>query len=441
MSSDITYRRYKPGDEGGIVSTMNACFDTFRDFGLNKDTWLAYEAIDDGFEKENALVAEHAGKVVGHVQIIRRNVKIGDATFVPMGGIANVSTIPEMRGRGISTTLITHAVDLCRRNGIPLSGLFTGYGSVAHRVYRRVGFGNTILCPNMLVGTGDEIRKVKEVCNEASGPRIRNYESRDENEMANVYRDWCGGFTGVTKSSAVYWKRKMVDVSSSDTFFYEEFDPKEVLVALEDGEITAYAYITLWKTKQQPFKPADVASVREIVFRPGHMALLMKLVDAVMDTLISEDIKVCEVFAPDDQTYPLIFKSFKKIVRDQGVYMVHIPLMEKLLQQLRRDLENRLDKTPAIASNMTLLFDTPYGDTTLGVQGGEVKVVETEPSATIFFDEDTFTRMLFGIETLSELMRGDAVRIHTSEPIGKVTSVIESLFPKRTWFTCPIDHW
>jgi len=77
----------------------------------------------------------------------------------------------------------------------------------------------------------------------------------------------------------------------------------------------------------------------------------------------------------------------------------------------------------------------------LGVQGGEVRVVEAEPSATIFFDEDTFTGMLFGIETLSESMRDEAVRIHTSEPTGRVTSVIDSLFPKRSWFTCPIDHW
>lgn len=321
---------------------------------MNKQTWLGYEAIDDGFQKENALVAEHAGKVVGHVQIIRRNVKTGDTKFVPMGGIANVSTIPQMRGRGISTTLITHAVDLCRRKGFPLSGLFTGYGSGAHRVYRRVGFGNTILWPDMLVGAGDEVRKVKELCNEASGPRIRNYERGDESEMAEVYRHWCGGFTGVTERSAFYWEKKMVDVSSSDTFFYEELDPKEVFVSLEDEKVTAYAYATLWKTKQRPLKPADVASVREIVFKPGHMASLMKLVDAVMDTIISEDVKICEVFAPDDQTYPLIFKNFKKAARGQGVHMVHIPLIDELLRQIRGDLERRLDNTPAIASNMTL---------------------------------------------------------------------------------------
>ncbi len=48
-------------------------------------TRLGYGKMDPGFKVENALVAEHEGKIVGHVQIVHRKVKLGDTLYVNMG--------------------------------------------------------------------------------------------------------------------------------------------------------------------------------------------------------------------------------------------------------------------------------------------------------------------------------------------------------------------
>lgn len=436
---EIVFRKYRPGDEESIVSVMNSSFDTFRDFGLTKELWLEYEKIDPGFKAENALVAEYDGKIVGHVQIIRRKVKLGDKLYVNMGGIANVSTIPEVRRRGISTTLLTNAIDYCVKERIPLSGLFTGYGSVAHRVYRRVGYEDTALFTSFM-GTVDEMKRVKDNCGEASNIQVRHYEKGDEKEILETYVEWSKAYSGIVERSLEYWRKKLVERSTVFTFFYGDFDPGEVFIAIENGKITGYAYVTLCKKRRIPYRPPEAAIIREIAFKPGHFKALSSLIDSIMDFFISEDVKLCEACFPEDEAYLNIFRPFRQM--PQSVFMAHIPLIEKLFEEVRGNLEERLSLTPYVGSRLVIGFETPYGSMKLGLNGGELSLQsEEEPTVKIFFDSNCFTRMLFGIETIQDLIRENMVRIHTTQYLGKVISVVQALFPKRTWFISPIDHW
>ncbi|MEM3713284.1 MAG: hypothetical protein QXR97_07090, partial [Thermoproteota archaeon] len=63
------------------------------------------------------------------------------------------------------------------------------------------------------------------------------------------------------------------------------------------------------------------------------------------------------------------------------------------------------------------------------------------PSVKIFFDSNSFTRMVFGVETIEDLVSENMVRIHTTQYIGRVISIVKALFPRRVWFMSPIDHW
>lgn len=436
---EVIFRKYKPGDEESVVSVINSSLDAFRDFGLTKEIWLGYEKIDPSFKAENALVAEYEGKIVGHVQIVRRKVKLGDTCYVNMGGIANVSTIPEARRRGISTTLMTNAIDYCVKEGIPLSGLFTGYGNTAHRVYRRVGYEDTVLFTSS-IGTVDEMRRVKDNCGETSDVHIRHYEKGDEEEILDTYVEWSKAYSGMVERSLEYWKKKLVERSTTHTFFYGDFDPEEVFVAVENGKVSGYAYVTLCKKRKVPYRPPEAAVVREIAFKPGHFKALSSLIDAIMDFFISENVKICEAAFPADEAYLNIFRPFRQM--PQSIFMVHVPLIEKLFEEARGDLEKRLSLTPYVGSSMTIGFETPYGSMKLGLHSGELGLQpEKEPTVKIFFDSNCFTRMIFGIETIQDLISKNMVRIHTTQYLGKVISVIQALFPKRAWFISPIDHW
>ncbi|MEM1557512.1 MAG: GNAT family N-acetyltransferase [Thermoproteota archaeon] len=435
----LVYRKYRPGDEEGIVSLLNSSFETFCEYGISKESWLEYGKIDNGFQPENALVAEYEGKIVGHVQMIHRRVKIGNSKYVDIGGVANVSTIPEMRRRGIGTTLVMNAIEHCMKEGLPLSGLFTSYGSVAHRMYKRVGYEDTLLY-NVLIGTVEEMKRVKDSCGKARGIIIRHYEEGDEEKLLKIYSEWSSPYTGIVERSLEYWRRRLVERSALHTFFYGSFDPEEVFVATENGEVTGYAYVTICKRKKVPLRPPEVALVRELVFKPGCLKSLINLVDAIMDFFISEDVKLCEVAAPLDETYLTIFKYFKQM--PQVVFMTHIPLIYKLFEELKNELENRLSTIPIIEEGTVIEFETPYGNIKFSIYGGEINLYpEEEPTVKIFFDSNSFTKIIFGIKTISDLITEDMVRIHTTQYIGRIISMLQVLFPKKVWFMSPIDHW
>jgi predicted acetyltransferase len=67
-------------------------------------------------DSANRLVARLAGRIVGHVEIVPRNVRIGAAT-VPAAVIDRVAVLPECRGAGHGQRLVKAAEDRMRQIG------------------------------------------------------------------------------------------------------------------------------------------------------------------------------------------------------------------------------------------------------------------------------------------------------------------------------------
>ncbi len=76
-------------------------------------------------------VARVGGKIVAHVGIIDRTIRIGRARL-RMGGLAAVMTDPAHRGRGLADACLTDAVEFMRRDGFDVSILF-GIRNFYHR--------------------------------------------------------------------------------------------------------------------------------------------------------------------------------------------------------------------------------------------------------------------------------------------------------------------
>jgi putative acetyltransferase len=84
-------------------------------FGQDAEASLV-DALRDGGHVRLALVAEHAGRVVGHILFSDLPIVTGSGT-VPALALAPLAVLPEFQNRGIGSALVRSGLDECRRQG------------------------------------------------------------------------------------------------------------------------------------------------------------------------------------------------------------------------------------------------------------------------------------------------------------------------------------
>ncbi|MGD0090961.1 MAG: GNAT family N-acetyltransferase [Planctomycetota bacterium] len=87
-----------------------------------------------GARPEYWRIVRRKGKIVAHVGIYEKEVRIGCARL-RMGGLGFVGCLPEFRRRGLAARCMVSALELMRQQGIPLALLFG-----KDRYYPRFGF-------------------------------------------------------------------------------------------------------------------------------------------------------------------------------------------------------------------------------------------------------------------------------------------------------------
>lgn len=100
-----------------------------------RDYFTAYYEVDPCFKPEYTRVCEVDGRLVSAVQICERKIRAGKSVLT-LGGIANVGTDPEYRGRGYSSNLLKDSLKVMKDNYIDLSLLYTGINPF----YERLGW-------------------------------------------------------------------------------------------------------------------------------------------------------------------------------------------------------------------------------------------------------------------------------------------------------------
>lgn len=95
-----------------------------------------YETDDGRLDRTHVAVDPHDGRVVGSVYWTPRELGGPDGGTLRAGGVANVATAPEARGRGLVRALLSRAVEQMGRDGADVALLFTGTPDV----YRSSGF-------------------------------------------------------------------------------------------------------------------------------------------------------------------------------------------------------------------------------------------------------------------------------------------------------------
>jgi len=170
--SGIEYRHFQPGDEKGIIELL-------------PDQWLqgcqggVCYLNDPNLDPESVRLAIHNGKIVGHVQGILYPVFI-EGKFQKFGWIDTLFVSPQIRGKGIGTELVKQIIRYFEGKGCRGILLTVEKDSIAHSIYRKLGFTDLITGIYTLLHPEEGESRIK----------LTPAEVSDVDEMKKLYERW-----------------------------------------------------------------------------------------------------------------------------------------------------------------------------------------------------------------------------------------------------------
>ena len=193
------------------------------------DYFRRYFYGDEYFEPKYTRVAVVNGRIVSAVHIVKRLVACGEHTFT-MGGIANVATHPEARGRGYASLCLEQALEVMRGDGMDFSTLGTGIPGF----YARYGWERA----HRFVGTG---RLRDRDVEPRTSTTVRRYNQHDEPAIRTIYRITNNTRPITVRRTAAYWREWIGWTGGKH--------PGDVLVAEDAQGVAAYCLATVEDAK------------------------------------------------------------------------------------------------------------------------------------------------------------------------------------------------
>ncbi|MEM1623924.1 MAG: GNAT family N-acetyltransferase [Sulfolobales archaeon] len=424
-------RAYRRGDEEGIVELLRTCFDDFNRWGVTVEDWLSYEEGDYGFKKDNALVAEVGGRIVGHLHLVIRRAYIGVGS-VDICGIANVSTHPDFRGRGIATALVKRAIEACREMGLPVASLLTGYGGEGYRVYRSVGFSNTAFL-RVYVGARDSIEKFLE-SHEKSELEVEEVDHRNIDEVAKLHDTLRRRVNLVISRPRDYWVGKVLKRFFFYSFFYDRSEEAIKLLFRDSSGPVGYSLAFSGQRASRSYWQKDTGVILEAVATDEKY--LKRVISETLRRLLDSGAKVFRLYVPPSYR-PILRYGFEEF--KGGLLMDYVIDLKKLLSSIRDELSRRA-VLAELGGPIGISVKSPYGCANVNVVGSNVEISDScESENEVEFTRDGIVKIIYGVSSVGKLVNEDqVVRINLSSQAFKA---INALFPTRPIYIPRIDQW
>ncbi len=213
-------------------------------------------------------VVEEEGQIVSSVMFYRRKMW-WSGRKIPFAGIANVATLPEWRGRGLSSLLMEKVLEQVREEGFAAALLFTSINSF----YERFGFF-TIPCFTAtfeVKGRPDEPWKVRE------------FSTRDLLKVAQLYTWFNHKLRGPVVREAPYWEACLFFSEPGEIFLLAEKQGSlsgfmRLVPGSEKGQIWEFAFssgealaVLLWEAslRLSTERISTAALIPEGFIQPG----------------------------------------------------------------------------------------------------------------------------------------------------------------------------
>ncbi len=316
-------------------------------------------------------VAESDGRLVSAVHICKRVVACGEFSLT-MGGIANVATLPEYRGRGYNSACLKNAIEVMEADAMDFALLFTGINAY----YRRFGFEDL---PR--VRTTAKIRPDYRAQSSAPSARsaysVRANTTADMPAIQSIYDTYNSNRPIAVQRSEAYWRDWLR--------FDPEQSPSRMLVACDQtGDIAGYVILGAFSSAV-PYdsESADVNVIELCTACVGTEAeevVSACLLNEVIDGMPLSQSRTLNLEIP---VTPAVGKLLAHAAGPEGIE--HSRVHSAMVRLLHRD--NLLHNVCMFSSERwqdsgtpagKLVFQTPYGPVGLDASGALPRVTDPE---------------------------------------------------------------
>ena len=307
------------------------------------------------------------GRMVSAVQICRRVVSCGEYRLT-MGGIANVATLPQYRGKGFNTQCLSSAISVMEADAMDFSLLFTGI----HGYYGRLGFAR--LSAQYLEAP------LPESPPEPGTLVVRDGTPRDLAAIRSIYDEYNAG--------------RPITVQRSDAYWRDWVKERNYLVAeARTGQVAAYFMISEYGYKDGE-RSEQGGHVEEFgaSARCDAAACLDSLIRAYLSRLQDRGAAQIKLSLPLDETVRRGAQraGLKPEERPIGGGMARLLHPDNLLRGFLPELNERWAHVGRPEGELS--FATPYGAVSLVGRGTRLQV---ESRSTGAYTQDRLFSLLF----------------------------------------------
>ena len=351
------------------------------------------------------------GAVVCSATIHDREMRLGDA-WVRMGGIGDVTTKPQFRGRGYARRMLDDTVRFMRTEGYAVSVLFG-----ISNFYHRFGFEPVLLGKSA-------VSVATRAAETLRGPlSVREGVPADGAVLLRIYEATSGKEAGAIKRTAAEFLptgAAIGDWSVARVAWVAEYAGEPVAYALAEPE---------WQSESDWRLPAfEIAVMPQFVSTAGPSLLGALGADAARRRVERLQFELL----PDNPLLgvlrPIGFDLHVKYTGNQGG-MGRIIDLAALAQALTPTLQRR---------NAALNGSVRVGALRLrcGDEQAEIELGGGGPPVSLCLPQDALLQLMIGYRSIQEL--------HMAHPAcvgGEESASVAGLFPQRYPYTWAIDHF
>lgn len=362
---------------------------------------------DSNWKPHYTQVGVLDGKIVSAVQIVRRTVWCGEVQLT-MGGLANVSTLPEYRGKGFNTACLKRALAIMEAEEMDFSALGTGIPEY----YERIGY--TVF---PILQTEGSVRKPQSSFSHAE-LKVREATEADLPAIRAIHAEYNLKRPITVVRTPEYWSQWMG--------LSEGQPPKDFLVAADaGGQVVGYLRFANYRHQEQPG-----CEIQEMGWRDRPLTEQQKTVSALLQALCErENASYLRIVGSLE---PVLEAALAQILQNREqdfnrggmLRLLHrTHMLTKLLPTLSHYWENQGQPEGAA------YFATPYGPIAFVAKHKRLALEPVENSPTLRSQQQLF-RLLFGTLSPSQI-----------EPEGTDTAFLKALFPPQKPFAFYSADW
>ncbi len=421
-----------------VAEVLRRSFNIYGRIGITDDYLKQLMRVDEGVKNGYIYGAWTEDKLVSVIMIVRRELSFYPS-FLPVGGVANVATVPEYRGRGLARQLLTYAMNDLVEKGYSAAALFAGYGEPAYRIYRTHGFCDIITYWNRVCVLDDIDQAIKwlmrnkEKLGKVYG-KVKVLSDEEAQSYAGnlkllYYRYINKKYRGSVYRSAERW-RGILSANPFETWFLG--DPNNKIIVLTNGGVHGYA-ILYYMRESVLAKSHDrrLGVVTEIASRDPVEANALLL--AVLNKVKEDGIKTVVFRPPPDIEEEL--PVCKKIGSPETLmFRVLDPI--DFFNDIRKFVETRpIDNIEFCVKGKTCNYK-------VRIRSGsyEIDMIET-PDCDIIIDETAFLRILLATTTAHDEYKDEYILIKQGNIKKTLDTLNDLLKGRRKHYLSLIDKW